>query len=57
VVHARKIGIRERLAQDFIVARGLTPDDRIVLEGLQQVADGAHIEPRAPDEVAGTKAR
>lgn len=40
VVHQREIEIEHELADIFVVARGLAPTDRIVLDGVQLVHDG-----------------
>ncbi|NBX24943.1 MAG: efflux RND transporter periplasmic adaptor subunit [Planctomycetes bacterium] len=53
VVHQREIVIDHELEDVFVVRSGLTPEDRIVLEGVAQVRDGekpAETEFRAPEE-------
>jgi len=49
VVHARKIHVKERLDDAFVVDAGLARGDRYVVEGIQQVKDGMRIAPRDPD--------
>jgi membrane fusion protein (multidrug efflux system) len=44
VPHARKIAIKARLADTFVVERGLTETDRFVLDGVQKIKDGTRIE-------------
>jgi membrane fusion protein (multidrug efflux system) len=43
-VEQRRIGVREELEDVFVVDSGLSPDERILLEGLRQVREGDHIE-------------
>jgi membrane fusion protein (multidrug efflux system) len=49
VVHARKIRVKERLDDTFVIDAGIGRGERYVLEGIQQVKDGTSIEPRDPD--------
>jgi membrane fusion protein (multidrug efflux system) len=49
VVHVKKLDVKQRFEDDFIVGSGLTAKDRFVLEGLQHVKDGMAIDPRKPD--------
>jgi membrane fusion protein (multidrug efflux system) len=49
VVHVRKLDVKQRFEDDFVVGSGLKPTDRFVLEGLQHVKDGMAIDPRKPD--------
>lgn len=44
VVHARKIVPKARLNEHFVVGSGLTSADRFVLDGVQQLRDGAEIQ-------------
>ncbi len=52
VVHSRPITVRAELPQLYVIASGLTGGERIVLDGLRKVHDGAVIEPQfhAPQE-------
>ncbi|MCA2980936.1 MAG: efflux RND transporter periplasmic adaptor subunit [Myxococcaceae bacterium] len=52
VVHSRPIVIHAELPQLYVVSSGLTGTERIVLDGLRKVHDGAVIEPQfhAPDQ-------
>lgn len=49
VVHVKKLDVRQRFEDEFVVGSGLTANDRFVLEGLQHVKDGMAIDPRKPD--------
>jgi membrane fusion protein (multidrug efflux system) len=53
VVHQNEIKIENELEDIFVIAKGLTSEDKIVLEGVQQIKDGEKVECefRAPDEV------
>lgn len=46
-VHATRIVPRQRLGEHFVVESGLAETDRFVLEGVQQLKDGARIVARA----------
>lgn len=52
-VHAREITVRAELDDLFLVASGLSPNERILLEGIRKVQDGDRIdfEVEAPREV------
>jgi membrane fusion protein (multidrug efflux system) len=45
VVHATRVFPSARLGAEFVLNSGLSPDDRIVLEGTQRLRDGARIVP------------
>lgn len=45
-VRATRIEAGARTADAFVVRRGLSADDRVVLEGVQRLRDGARIAPR-----------
>lgn len=49
VVHVKKLDVKQRLDDEFVIGSGLTANDRFVIEGLQHVKDGMAIEPRKPD--------
>lgn len=49
VVHVRKVEVRQRLDDEFVIGSGLAPNERYVAEGLQLVKDGMAIDPRTPD--------
>jgi membrane fusion protein (multidrug efflux system) len=55
VVQTREVKLANRSGSDWIVAAGLEPADRIVIEGLQKVRAGAKVRPTAPttSSVAG----
>ncbi len=44
VTHVRKLGIRTRHADAFVVERGLAESERFVSEGVQKLKDGMRIE-------------
>jgi membrane fusion protein, multidrug efflux system len=54
MAHQREITIEHELEDVFIIKEGLGVDDRIVLEGIRQVHDGAKVdyEDRTPEDVA-----
>jgi membrane fusion protein (multidrug efflux system) len=45
VVQARKIKASERIGDLWLVEEGLTPDDRVVVTGIQSVAAGVTVNP------------
>jgi membrane fusion protein, multidrug efflux system len=53
VAHQREIVVANELEDIFVIKEGLDVNDRIVLEGVRQVHDGAKVEceDRRPDEV------
>ncbi len=53
VAHQRVIQIENELDDIFVVKEGLELDEKIVVEGVRQVRDGAHIEARfqKPEEI------
>lgn len=55
VAHQREIDIASTLDDIFLIKSGVSPDDKIVLEGVLQVRDGDKVEYeyRAPKEVYG----
>lgn len=48
-VHSHQIEIAEELPHLYVVASGLTPTDRILIEGLRKVREGEVITPREED--------
>jgi membrane fusion protein (multidrug efflux system) len=53
MVHQRLIGIQHELEDIFVIQKGLDANDKIVLEGVQHVRDGAKVEEyefRRPEE-------
>jgi membrane fusion protein (multidrug efflux system) len=53
VVHQREIVVQHELDDIFVIKSGLYPNDKIVLEGVQQVHDGQKLEDfefRKPEE-------
>jgi membrane fusion protein, multidrug efflux system len=53
VVHQREIVVQHEMEDIFVIKNGLDVNDRIVLEGVRQVRDGAKVEYefRSPEEV------
>jgi membrane fusion protein (multidrug efflux system) len=49
VVHVKRLDIKQRLDDQFVVGGGLAAGDRYIVEGLQHVKDGITIDPRTPD--------
>lgn len=48
MVHARKIIVKERLDDVFVIDSGVGASDRFVLEGIQKIKDGLRIDVRTP---------
>jgi len=46
VVQTRIVQVGERVGSDWIIEKGLSPGDRVVVEGVQKVRDGMHVTPR-----------
>ena len=44
VVHSRPITVSVELPQTYVVATGLTEQDRILIDGLRKVRDGATVD-------------
>jgi membrane fusion protein (multidrug efflux system) len=44
VVHARQIEVADEQPGIFVVAKGLSPRDRILVDGVQKVNDGERIQ-------------
>ena len=53
VIHQREITIANELDDIFVIKKGLAADDKIVLDGIQQVRDGNKVdyEFRRPQDV------
>ncbi|MCA9574800.1 MAG: efflux RND transporter periplasmic adaptor subunit [Sandaracinaceae bacterium] len=53
IAHQREITVSNESDDVFVISRGLTAEDRIVLDGVRQVHDGEHIEStefRSPED-------
>ncbi|HEU5078125.1 MAG TPA: efflux RND transporter periplasmic adaptor subunit [Opitutaceae bacterium] len=50
--HLRAIKVGERVGTEWIIKEGLKPDDRVVIEGIQKVREGATVDPK-PYNAAG----
>ena len=48
VVQVRTVKPANRIGSDWVIAEGLEPADRIVVEGIQKVRPGAKVRPTAP---------
>ena len=48
VVQVRAVKPANRVGSDWVIAEGLEPADRIVVEGIQKVRPGAKVRPTAP---------
>lgn len=46
VARARKLEIRERVDDVYVIEAGLKAEERFVVEGVQKIKDGAHIDVR-----------
>ncbi len=46
IAHARKLEIRERVDDIYVLEAGLAADERFVVEGVQKIKDGARIDVR-----------
>ena len=44
--HVQAVKMGRRIDHDWIVDEGLHPDDRIVVEGVQKVHEGAPVSPK-----------
>lgn len=54
VPRARKITVKARFADRFVVDQGLSEGERFVLDGVQQIQDGTRIQAVAPSTAAHT---
>ena len=52
VAQIREVKLANRTGSDWVVAQGLEPADRIVVEGIQKVRPGSKVRPMA--QAAGT---
>jgi len=46
VVQTRVVQVGERVGGDWIIESGLSPGQRVVVEGVQKVRDGVHVMPK-----------
>ena len=56
VVQVRTVKPANRIGSDWVIAEGLEPADRIVVEGIQKVRPGAKVRPTAPGAAAAPTA-
>jgi membrane fusion protein, multidrug efflux system len=54
-VSQHKVTVGPRIGSDWIIEEGLKPGDRIVVEGLQKVRDGATVQPATAAVAADTE--
>jgi len=52
VPRARRITVKARLNDAFVVEQGLAPEDQFVLDGIQKIKEGARIELAGPPATA-----
>ncbi len=45
--HIRPVTVGERVGGDWIIAKGLAPNDRVVVEGSQRLKEGVEVKPSA----------
>jgi len=53
-VTQRAVKVGGQLGENLLILEGLKPGDRIVVEGLQKVKEGAPVEPKTAAEIAQT---
>ena len=51
-VTQRAVKVGGQLGESLLILEGLKPGDRIVVEGLQKVKEGAPVEPKSAAEIA-----
>jgi membrane fusion protein (multidrug efflux system) len=51
-VMQRAVKVGGQLGENLLILDGLKPGDRIVVEGLQKVREGAPVEPKTAAEIA-----
>jgi len=55
-VSQRKVTVGPRFGSDWLIEDGLKPGERIVVEGLQKVRDGATVQPSTAPPTAAVAA-
>ncbi len=50
----RAVKVGETLGENVLIAEGLKPGERVVIEGLQKVREGALVQPQTAQETANT---
>ncbi|MDB4985218.1 MAG: efflux system, rane fusion protein CmeA, partial [Myxococcaceae bacterium] len=55
-VELRRVEVGPTSGEDRVVTKGLTVGEKIVIEGVQKVADGAQVVPQAAPENTDVKA-
>jgi len=53
----REIKVADRIGSEWVVTSGLNPSDKIVIEGLQKVADRKKVRPTIEKAAAGSRKR
>src|SRR6185295_9170165 len=48
IAHLRNVKVGDRTGSLWIFTEGLHPDDRVVVDGIQKVKEGAAVNPVAP---------
>ncbi|MDX2091546.1 MAG: efflux RND transporter periplasmic adaptor subunit [Kofleriaceae bacterium] len=57
IARIRKLDVKHAHGDAFVIGGGLAPGERFVLEGIQQLKDGAAVEPLAPTTPAKLSAK
>jgi membrane fusion protein (multidrug efflux system) len=55
-VSQRKVTVGARFGSDWLIEDGLKPGERIVVEGLQKIRDGATVQPATAPAAAAAAA-
>jgi membrane fusion protein (multidrug efflux system) len=45
-VHIKPVKVGEQVGNDWLIERGLAPDDRVVAEGTQKIKEGTEVDPQ-----------
>ena len=51
----RNVKVGPRVDGLWVIEEGLKPGERVVVEGLQRIRDGATVSPRAVEPATGTR--
>jgi membrane fusion protein, multidrug efflux system len=49
----RSVTVGPRVGSEWVIQKGLNPGDRVVMEGLQKVSNGATVTPRPYQPASG----
>jgi len=53
-VHIQPVTVGERIGNDWIIEKGLSPGDRVVVEGAQRIKEGTEVKPAPYEAQAGS---